>query len=494
VIARQRGEHAVERRRFSRPTGRTAERDRAIAVIGGGASGTLAAVHLLRAGHARVMLIDPGRHGLGVAYSTYDEQHLLNVRAGAMGGLADEPEDFLRWCLAHGLHTEPDDYLPRRVYGAYLQDLLTRFGERGRLRIVCARVHNVLEPPNHSGVRMTLSDGRVLSADAVVLALGNPSPAPLAEVSPSCYAAFVRDPWAPEAMHRVSGARRVAILGSGLTAVDVALSVLATNPAAEVSAISRHGLLPRAHLPGPSPTPLPLALHRGCSLERIVQTIAHAAAAAPDAWRSIVDGLRPIATELWQGLTPAERERFERELRPHWEVHRHRLAPKVADRVRELSANGRLTVYSGGVSAVRAGAGGRRVCVELGDGGRLDADVVVNATGPMRTLSASSNPLIRRLLASGRARPDGLGIGIATSPDGALIDFEGTVSRRCFTLGPPRRGELLESTAIPEIRGQAAALARLLTGTSAQRERASAAICSNATSGFSGSGSPDSSA
>jgi uncharacterized NAD(P)/FAD-binding protein YdhS len=492
MIARQRGEHAVERRRFSRPTGRMAERDRTIAVVGGGASGTLTAVHLLRAGHARVILIDPGRHGLGVAYSTCDERHVLNVRAAAMGGLADEPEDFLRWARARGLRAEHDDYLPRRLYGAYLQDLLTRFGDRRRLRIVCARVQNVLEPPNRSGVRMSLSDGRVLSADAVVLALGNPPPAPLAEISPSCHANLVRDPWAPEAMLRVIGARRVAIIGSGLTAVDVALSVLAANPAAEVSAISRHGLLPRAHSPGPAPAPLPLALHAGCSLEQIVQTVAHAAAAAPGAWRSVVDGLRPITTELWQGLAAAERERFERELRPYWDVHRHRLAPAVAQRVRELSANGRLAVHSGGVSAVRAGATGGRV--ELGDGGRLDADVVVNATGPMRTLSVSSNPLIRRLLDSGRARPDGLGIGIATSPDGALVDFEGAISRRCFTLGPPRRGELLESTAIPEIRVQAAALARLLTGTSAQRERASAAICSNATSGFGGSSSPDSSA
>lgn len=178
--------------------------------------------------------------------------------------------------------------------------------------------------------------------------------------------------------------------------------------------------------------------------------------------------------------------RFERELRPYWDVHRHRLAPAVAERVRALSTDGRLAVHSGGVSSVRAGAGGR-VRVELGDGGRLDADVVVNATGPLRTLSASSNPLVCRLLASGRARPDGLDIGIATSPDGALVDFEGAVSRRCFTLGPPRRGELLESTAIPEIRQQAAALARLLTGTSAQRERASSAISPNATSRFSGS-------
>jgi uncharacterized NAD(P)/FAD-binding protein YdhS len=288
-------------------------------------------------------------------------------------------------------------------------------------------------------------------------------------------------------MHRVSGARRVAILGTGLSAVDVALSVAAASPAATVSAISRHGWLPRAHLPGPPPAPpAPLALQPGCSLERIVATITRAATAEPGAWRTVVDGMRPITAALWQGLAQAERERFERELRPYWDVHRHRLAPAVAERVRELSADGRLSVHAGGVGAVRAGAGGR-VCVELGDGGRLDADVVVNATGPSRALSASSNPLVRRLLASGRARPDGLGIGVATSPDGALVDFEGVVSRRCFTLGPPRRGELLESTAIPEIRGQAAALARLLTGTSAQRERASSAMSANAASRFIGS-------
>jgi uncharacterized NAD(P)/FAD-binding protein YdhS len=486
LIARQRGEHADERRRFSRPAGRTGGRERVIAVVGAGASGTLAAVHLLRAGRARVVLIDPARPGLGVAYSTDDERHLLNVPAAAMGGLVEEPEDFLWWCRARGLRVDPADYLPRRLYGAYLQELLARFGERSRLRIVRARVENVLEPPSHSGVRMMLSDGRELTADAVVLALGNPPPAALEAVSPSCRASFVRDPWAPEALHGVRAARRVAILGSGLSAVDVALSITAANPAAEVSAISRHGWLPRAHLPGRPPAPRALALSAGCSLEQIVATVTRAAAAEPDAWRAVVDGLRPSTTALWQGLTPAERVRFERELRPYWEIHRHRLAPTSAERIRELSADGRLAVHSGGVGSVRAGVGGR-VCVELSDGGRLDADVVVNATGPLRTVGACSNPLLRRLLASGRARPDELGVGIATSPDGALLDFQGAVSRRCFTLGPPRRGELLESTAIPEIRQQAAALARLLTGTSAQRERASSAISPNATSRFSGS-------
>jgi len=488
VIVRSRGEHAGERRRFIRPPerSRASKRERVVAIVGAGASGTLAAVHLLRRGSARVVLIDPALHGHGVAYSTKDKQHLLNVPAAAMSGLADEPADFLHWCRARGVQAEPEDYLPRRLYGAYLQELLARFGDRSRLEIVRERVENVLEPLFHGGVRVSLAGGRTLAADAVVLALGNPPPAPLRDVPASCRTALIDDPWTPQALRRLRGSRRVAILGSGLTAVDVALSVLSGNPDAEVSAISRHGWLPRAQLPGRPSLPLTPELVHGCSLDQILATVGRELAARPDAWREVIDGLRPLTTKLWQGLTRAEREHFERDLRASWEIHRHRLAPPVAARVDESIASGRLHVRSGGVRSLCPAPAGR-VRVELGDGDLLDADVLVNATGPSRSLSACTDPLTGRLLASGRARPDELGIGIATSPDGALIDVDGEVSRYCFTLGPPRRGELLESTAIPEIRQQAAALASLLTGTSAQRGRASAAIPSNAASGFIGS-------
>jgi uncharacterized NAD(P)/FAD-binding protein YdhS len=488
VIVRSRGEHTGERRRFARPPerARAGARERVVAIVGAGASGTLTAVHLLRHSRTRIVLIDPALHGLGVAYSTKDKQHLLNVPAAAMSGLADEPDDFLHWCRARGVHAEPEDYLPRRLYGAYLQELLARFGEGSRLEIVRERVENVLEPLFHGGVRVSLTGGRTLAADAVVLALGNPAPAPLQTIAASCETTLIDDPWAPQALRRLRGARRVAILGSGLTAVDVALSVLSGNPAAEVSAISRHGWLPRAQLPGRLPLRRTPMLDAGCSLDQILTTVGSELAARPQAWREVIDGLRPLTTKLWQGLMPAERERFERELRASWEIHRHRLAPAVAARVDELVAGGRLAVRSGGIDSLRPAPAGR-VRIELGHGELLDADLLVNATGPSRSIGAYSEPLTRRLLASGRARPDELGIGLATSTDGALIDVEGEVSRCCFTLGPPRRGELLESTAIPEIRQQAAALASLLIGTSAQRGRASSAIPSNAASGFIGS-------
>jgi uncharacterized NAD(P)/FAD-binding protein YdhS len=67
-----------------------AARGPVIAVIGAGASGTLAVIHLIREAAARrvplrVALIDRhGRHGLGQAYSTTHPAHLLNAPADAM--------------------------------------------------------------------------------------------------------------------------------------------------------------------------------------------------------------------------------------------------------------------------------------------------------------------------------------------------------------------------------------------------------------------------
>ncbi|MFD0886013.1 FAD/NAD(P)-binding protein, partial [Streptosporangium algeriense] len=99
-----------------------------VVIVGGGASGTLAAVHLLRLARARAMpleitLIDRyGRHARGQAYSTVDPQHLLNAAIDKMSGLDDDPGHLLRWARDHGLDVGGSDYLPRRVYGRYLRD------------------------------------------------------------------------------------------------------------------------------------------------------------------------------------------------------------------------------------------------------------------------------------------------------------------------------------------------------------------------------------
>ena len=200
----------------------------------------------------------------------------------------------------------------------------------------------------------------------------------------------------------------------------------------------------------------------GQSLQEIVAAIRAELGREPGRWREIVDSLRPVTNDLWGALSIQERLSFESELRSWWDIHRHRLAPRTAARLDELTAAGRVVIRSGTVLSVGPHPEGR-LLVQLAGGELLSADAVVNATGPARAGSEGASPLVRRLLRCGRASLEELGAGLATTADGALIDIEGVASRRCFAIGPLRRGQLFESTAMPEIRVQAAALAGVLT-------------------------------
>jgi len=175
---------------------------RVIAVIGAGASGTLTAVHLLRRGGSsvQVVLIDPHEPGLGVAYSTIDPQHLLNVRASCMSAFGSEPRHLLDWCSARGIDAGAQDFLPRRLFGVYLQSLLVRWAESDRCTLIAAAATAIESRPGEVAVRIECSDRRTVIADAAVLALGNAAPAGLAGIGPGT--PYVADPWAPARWRR----------------------------------------------------------------------------------------------------------------------------------------------------------------------------------------------------------------------------------------------------------------------------------------------------
>jgi uncharacterized NAD(P)/FAD-binding protein YdhS len=82
----------------------------------------------------------------------------------------------------------------------------------------------------------------------------------------------------------------------------------------------------------------------------------------------------------------------------------------------------------------------------------------VNCTGQETDLRRISDPLINNLFAAGLARPGPVGIGLDTTVDGQILDRDGAAVPGLYTLGASRVGTLWESTAIPEIRAQAAAL------------------------------------
>ncbi|MBO3743179.1 FAD/NAD(P)-binding protein [Actinoplanes flavus] len=431
-----------------------------VVIIGGGAGGVLAACALMRCPDYRVILIGPGTTpGPGVAYGTARPWHLLNSRAAAMSADPGDPRDLLRWSHARGRPLDPADFLPRADYGAYLADRFTHALGSGRLDHRRATATAVR--PYGDGHLVLDDTGTATYADHVVLALGNPPPHRLPGISDAAHdsGAYIADPWAPGALDAVPHDQPVLLLGAGLTAVDVALTLTERGRGRRtpLDLISRRGLLPLAH-PDRPPAPLDLDLPASSDLAPLLRAVRAAVAAGAD-WTAVVDAVRCRADDLWTGLGHPAQDRFLRHCQRLWEIHRHRMAPAVAARVDRLRRDGDLRVRAGRISSVEPRpAGGLTVTIN-GETPQRYATVVA-CTGPAPAF-ASPGPLLGALLGEGLLRPGPHRLGVDTDPDGRA-------GPGLWVIGPLRRGHLWETTAIPEIRGQAE---RLATAVNASRVR-----------------------
>ncbi len=426
-----------------------------VAIIGGGASGSLTALAMAGIpGLGPLTLVDTGGvFARGVAYSTEDPVHLLNVPAGRMSAFADQPSHLLAWLAARGDPADPEAFLPRRQYGAYLGELLHGTGER--VRRIVARVDAL--SPEGPGLRLALAGGESLKARAAVLALGNFAPELPPGWSELPRRLAWRSPWGTAADWPAPDAE-VLLLGAGLTAVDVVLSLDARGHRGRLHLLSRRGLLPATH-PARMLPPLQLGA-RPPGLRALVRLVREASAREDP--RAVLDTMRPELGAIWRGLSPVEQRRFLRHLRTWFDTLRHRLAPEVGARIAALEAEGRLIRHAGRLASITEESG--RLVVKFRPRGSpaltvLRVDLAIPTTGPVMDVRALEDPLVRSLLASGQARPGPHGLGFATSEQGAVL---GPLQDRLWTLGGLRRGDLWETTAIPEIRMQARALAGTL--------------------------------
>jgi uncharacterized NAD(P)/FAD-binding protein YdhS len=432
---------------------------RHVAVVGAGASGTIQALHVLRAGVERVSLIEREREpGRGTAYGTRRPEHLLNVTARRMSVYPDDPDHFARWYSARG--GTADDYAPRMVFGDYLTEVMAL--ERDRLDIVSGEARDVR--PANDGEEVLLADGRIVAADSVVLALGNLRPAPLAalpaEALGGCY---VEDPWFGRLGEGLSDEDTVLLVGTGLTAVDAALTLDATGFRGGIVAISRRGLLPRPHLKRESVASPRADFPSGpVALLRDVRR-----RSADIGWREAVHEVRQVVQPLWTSAALQDRRRFLRHLRPWWDVHRHRIAPAVAERLEAMRSEGRFSHAAGRL--VQAARDGDAIEVSWRPRGttdvkRLRAARVVNCSGPELDIRRAGEPLLDALVAAGRIRPDACRLGVDVDGQSRTRAASGASADALFAVGPITRGAFWESVAVADIAKQAQAVARTLAG------------------------------
>ena len=426
---------------------------RPIAVIGAGASGTLQALHLARAG-ARPLLVERGpRPGRGVAYGTTRPEHLLNVPARRMSAFPDEIGHFSRWWAdrTDQAATE-EDYAPRMVYGDYLTDLLAE----ADVKIVRGEAVDIADGA------VLLADGQRLAADAMVLAPGNFPPAtPRGIDVASLGGVWVEDPWSG-ALDGLGPKDVVFLLGTGLTAVDVALTLEATGFRGRIVALSRRGLAPRSH-----GLREPMVAAREDLVPSCTAMLKRVRARSGEVgWRSAVHELRSVTQWLWGAADETERRRFLRHLRPWWDVHRHKLAPAVGATIERMRAEARLAVAAGRLLSVTPVEGGAELGFRLrgqAEAGQLRVARIVNCTGPEMAISRAGEPLLDALLARGAIRQDALGIGVDVDTDCRAIGADGQASETLSVIGPVTRGTFWESVAVPDIRTQTAKVAARLT-------------------------------
>jgi uncharacterized NAD(P)/FAD-binding protein YdhS len=447
-----------------------------VAVIGGGFSGTMVAVNLAREAAGRplhIVLFERGeRVAKGVAYGTRCPEHLLNVPAGLMSALVDEPGHFLHWLQSRDALAEAGTFAPRMLYGEYLEELLAGAAacDGTTIELVRDEIHDLRPGGTGAGLIVSGREGVSLRADRVVLALGNPKPRDVLPCPDQLKASrrYVSNSWDEGVLDGLGREDRIVLIGSGLSAVDQIVAARAKGLTGPITVISRHGLFPQRHRTvAPRPVePLPTAgkLTPSDVLRHLRRESARCEREGSD-WRLAVDALRPSISRIWRGFSLAEKERFIRHLGSRWDVHRHRVAPDIDRRLDDARRDGQLRVIAGRVRSISARGDEVELSLTRRGGAEVEtlrAHRVINCTGPSRCLDPGQSPLVDALLGRGLGRSDPLGLGLEVADTGALITADGSTSERIFALGPILKGQLWETTAVRELRVQAHDLARLL--------------------------------
>jgi len=440
-----------------------------LVIIGAGFSGIATFYRLLASAQRkfnRIILVDDGKPG-GVAYGLAGDSHLLNVPAGRMSGVVEDRNHFLHFVRYVLPQATAADFLPRRIYGAYLRWLLetSKRNVAADVKVACIRDRAIDISIGRGGVaRIVLRSGKSFSAQKVVIATGNLQASAPKIAAPNFFASerYIADPWRENALRGLDTTRPALLIGSSLTAIDVAMTLNSRWPDLPIIMLSRHGLLPQSHRGLPHEPEMPVdvssitsAAPRITQLLRALreQIVQHELAGGD--WRDVIVALRPHTPALWQKLNRVEKKRFLRHCQSYWDTHRHRQAPQVADTLEHLQRRRLLTVEAGKIINLEEVGETCRVTLRkrgAAQSEQLDVGIVVNCAGPSTCIETSGNPLLDALQKRGLISQDEQQIGIRTAENHAVLDANGKPSGIIHYIGPWLRADFWEATAVPELR------------------------------------------
>lgn len=461
-----------------------------IAIIGAGAAAVALLDALDPSDLRSVTVFDPSASPWrGRPYQPDLDSVLVNAPPEIMSIRFGDREHYAHW-----LDGQPRVYTdrrlgrpipPRAVYGRYLADTaeaaLARFTGAEVVRSAVTGVSLDGRPA------VRTADGRTRTADQVVLCVGGATSRDLYGLAGA--PGFTADPYPLErTLAGIASGRDVAVIGGGLTAVDIAVSLAARGHTGRISLVSRSGTLPfvwqrpvetgiryvtpdrlRA-LDGPVTLDRFADLIRGELAERgesweelaawIAATMRRDPAAAlreqlgmvesPLLGRRIVQEAAHTAGPLaWRLLPARDRERLRaRHFRTVTSLASP-MVPRNAAVLLELFEAGTLEALSG-IEKIEAGG---RFRITHATGVRT-ADAVINAINPPpHAIPPAAEALVSSLLAQGAAQdPDG---GLAVDPGTGRLLVGARPDPRLHVVGDLAGGGPFLVSGVPGVAAQA---------------------------------------
>ncbi len=435
-----------------------------IAIIGGGWSGMLTAIQLLEKSkniHVKVIHSEQSI-GLGSAYSTTDEAHLLNVPAGKMSAFQKNPSHFIDWLKNNGYSSENIEaqFFPRYIYGKYITELVDYHKKNKLLEFIHAKAIDITK--QESAYRVLLSNSNSIRADKIVLALGNFLPANPKSKSTSFHlsSSYFQNPWHTGYLKNLDLNKDVLIIGTGLTMIDSVLSLKKNGLKGKIFVVSPRGYTSAAHS---KQITYPNFYHelKGKSLLEIFQIVRRHlkfAETKNSSWQGVIDSLRPHSQQIWIALSKKEKQQFISHIRHIWGIARHRLPLTTYNEITILKKKEQLEIIGGRIIDMQEKNGNVSIAINLRKNSAIRELVVsrvINCTGPQNNYAELTDELVQRLLSKKMILADDLKMGIKTTLNGNVLEKDEHISSDIFAIGSLLRGVLWETTAVPEIRVQA---------------------------------------
>lgn len=450
-----------------------------ICIIGGGFSGTMTAVHLLEQSTTpvHITLVNSGYPlAKGVAYSSYSNNHLLNVVAKNMSAFPDRLNHFAEWLHQEESYSDKEEisesFAPRNLYGKYLKSIFDNAIQKKHRSNSITIIHDEaidLEVTDFD-VRVFFSVSPSIHADRVLMATGNQVPASPHIPDASFFSGsqnYFGNPWIFEAINNLNNHHEVLIIGNGLTMADVVIALKEKGHLGKIHSLSPHGfgILPhRKIIQYPDLVNELKEPYDIISLLNLFRKHVRKLKSKDVSGESVVDSLRPFTQKIWMSWEHREKKLFMHHLRHIWGVARHRLPMQIFQQLQEFIQKGELQIIAGRLIKIEDSQNSISVHFKQRKSQHeqvLQVHRVINCTGPQSNILKLEKTLFKNMLSRKLICADEMNLGIMATPDGQII-CNGKKSEFLYTIGTNLKGVLWESVAVPELRHQAKKTAEII--------------------------------